>query len=354
MQLPKSELRREWSAIQKKEYRRMFVSLLLLIGVILFCQCFRYNLADHAHWFAPGEMLQDLIHFTPGAAARLKITMVSLAAGAGLCIAGAIFQTAYRNPLASPNIIGATAGVNLGNVLVVLLCSVQAYDNIFLRYRYCYGFTVLCMGITLFLGWIAGDRRKNSSVLEMVMAGSVVSQLCRVFSMYIMYAKLDEEDRLLYQEIQMGMQLDRSWKSMLIFFCVMGATVLPVLFMSYRLNVLGLERTETLALGINARPFRLIAQICGGAMVTCAMIHCGEIGMISMVIPYLVRQAVGADFRKVAGYSALSGGILLMCCRLVTSFTDMSSLPIPVTFLVSVVLMPVFLVALIIFARRGF
>jgi ABC-type Fe3+-siderophore transport system permease subunit len=66
--------------------------------------------------------------------------------------------------------------------------------------------------------------------------------------------------------------------------------------------------------------------------------------MLSMVVPYIVRAAVGADFKKVFTYSCLIGGSLMMICRLLTSFVLISDEPIPVTFIVNILITPVFLV----------
>ena len=378
MQLSRRELRREWACDKRRERSHLLAALAAMFAVVLLCQCFRYNAHEYAQWFVPGAYFKSLwlalrllisrlaktglygqadqlidgigsvLYY--GSLARLKITLISLTAGAALCISGAVFQTAYQNPMASPNIIGASAGVNLGNVLVVLLYSVQAYEHIFLRYKFCYGFTVICVGLVLLLGRLAGDKRQNYSVMEMVMVGSIVSQAVNVFSMYVMYAKLDDDELVLYQEIRMGTYVDTSLESMIIFFMVMAVAILPVLLVRYRMNSVGMDRLETTALGINTAPLRLVCQICGALMVTCAMIHCGEIGMLSMVVPYIIRRIVGADFRKVCVFSAIAGAILLMICRLITSFVYLADEPIPVTFLMNVVLTPAFMVIL---AKQG-
>ena len=237
-----------------------------------------------------GMALGSVVYY--GALAQLKTTAMALVSGAALSISGAIFQTAYRNPMASPNILGATAGVSLGNVLVVLVYSTAAYDHILLRYGYCYGFTAFCVALVLLLGYLAGDRRGSCGVLEEVMAGAIVSQALNVVTSYIMY-NLEDQDLLLYEEIKLGTYLDTSLSSMLIFFGTMVLALLPVLLTRYRLNVLGLDGTESAALGLRCGPYRLMAQLCGVLMVTCAMIHCGEAGMLAMVI--LAKQGRQTD-----------------------------------------------------------
>lgn len=324
-------------------FKSLFLSLRLMISRLLHTSLYKEG-AEAAIEAVGGSIIYL------GALARLKLTLMAFVAGAALCISGAIFQTAYNNPMASPNIIGATAGVGLGNILVVVIYSYAAYEEVLVRYRFCYGFTAVCVLTTLLLGRLAGDKRKNYSIMEMLMVGSIVSQMMSVIRMYCMYGVLDEEELLIFENIQMGTDLDLSPISMFLFFSVMLVSILPVLYLRYRLNVLGMDRTETTTIGVNVAPYRLIAQICGALMVTCAMIHCGEVGMISMVIPYMARQWVGSNFSRVCLVSGLLGASIMMITRLVSESFYILDNPIPATFLVSMILTPLFLIIL---AKQG-
>ena len=88
-------------------------------------------------------------------------------------------------------------------------------------------------------------------------------------------------------------------------------------------------------------------------MVTAAMVHCGDMGMISMAIPHLARYLVGADFRRVSVVSMLFGAGLMMGCRIVSSLIYIGTTELPVNFIISLCIMPVFLVVLA-RQRRGF
>lgn len=374
MQLRKEELRRSWKADRKKERKRFWITLGIVFALFLLCLCFRYHAYDYEDKFCPVEYAKSFalairllfarIFDTPlwyqkdaaiaavggsvsfyGALAQLRLILMTFVAGAAVSLSGAIFQTAYQNPMASPNIIGASAGVGLGNVVVVMLYSAACFDHILLRYKYCYGFTAICVLLVLLLGKISGSKRENYSILNMIMAGSVVSQMINVLTMYFMY-NLEDEDLLLYELISLGTYIDTSALSMAIFMVVMAISLLPVLLMRYRFNAIGMEKAETTSLGISTKGLRLVGQLCGAVMVTCATIHCGQVGMISMVIPYILRRVVGSDFRRLAVYSALIGGGLLMICRIGTSLFLIAGEPLPVSFLIQMVLMPAFMVIL--------
>ncbi len=363
-----------WQQDKAKERKRLITVCVIVDVLFLLCSMVRYDAYYYDDKFVPvkyvkswtlgvrlliakltgtysdsaAEALIESVGGTvvyAGAFARLKIGLMSFVAGAGVSIAGAIFQTAYRNPMASPNIIGATAGVQLGNVIVVMLYSAAAASQIVLRYKYCYGLTAVCVIAVLIMGRLAGDKRDNYSVMEMVMMGSIVSQALGVVSMYIMY-NMEDEDMLIFQQLSLGTYLETDNLNVAVLMIVMAVSVLPVLIMRYRMNIIGLDVSETTSIGLDPKPLRTAAQVCGVLMVTSAMIHCGQVGMISMLIPYIVRKFIGSDFRHVCVYSGLFGGAVLLVCRMLTSFVLVADEPLPVTFVVNIILMPIFMVVL--------
>lgn len=386
MRLEKAQLRLAWEADRKRARCMMLLAVLLTVVVFLICLAIKYEQFDRPGVFMPGRYYHSLltrlgialsgivkgnywhqrenliaaigIFDYGGALARLKVTGMAAAAGAGLAVAGAVFQTIYKNPMASPNMLGATAGVQLGNIIMVMMYSIDATALIVMRYKLCYGLTAICVCVVIILGKLAGDRTGNPSVLKMVMAGSIISQGLGTIAMYYMY-QLADEDLLVYQQISMGTYIDTKNISLILFFILMAGSLIPMLLLRYRFNVTGIDDGEARAAGVNPAPYRLAGQICGVIMVTAAMIHCGEAGMLSMVIPFIVRSAVGSDFRKVFSYSALAGASLMMVCRTAaTSIALRNSVgdilidanfqivTLPVSFIVNICLLPFFMIIL--------
>lgn len=387
MRLEKAQLRQEWDSDRKKNRRRILLAAALTAAVFLICLGFKYLPYERTELFIPGKYYhslltrlgialsgifdgsywhqrEDLIAAIGvidygGALSRLKITGMAAAAGAGLAVAGAIFQTIYRNPMASPNMLGATAGVQLGNIMMVMMYSGEALVLIGMRYKLCYLLAAFCVGGVLILGKLAGDRTGNPSVLKMVMAGSIINQGLGTIAMYYMY-NLSEEDLLTYQQITMGTYIDTKNVSLIIFFVLMAGSLLPMLFLRYRFNVTGIDDGEARASGVNPAPYRVVGQICGVLMTTAAMVHCGEAGMLSMVIPFIVRNAAGSDFRKLFSFSALAGASLMMVCRTVSSCAflrnsagdvlvdaNLQAITLPATFIVNICLLPFFMIILV-------
>jgi len=374
--LTKAELRDIWDQDKKRDRRRFWRAFTITAVIFLLCVFVKFNAYAYAGKFVPLAYLKSyglalrLLHarltggalwgqkdaaiasfgsvIYYGALAQLRMVLMSFAAGAGLALAGAIFQTAYRNPMASPNIIGASAGVSLGNVVVVMLFSARAYTNILLRYEYCYGFTAICVGLVLLLRKLTGRGHADGAILQMIMAGAIVSQILQVLTQYFMY-NLTDENLVLYQQIGFGVYMQTDGISTAIFFGVLIVSIAPILLMRYRFNALSMDRMEEASAGVGAGTLRVVGQVCGVMMVTCAMIHYGVVGMVTLVIPYGLRRMAGSDFRRLSVYSVLAGGSLLMLCRVASSFVAIEGAPIPVAFVAELALMPVFAVIL---ARR--
>lgn len=276
---------------------------------------------------------------------RLARTILFAVSGMGTALAGAIFQTLYRNPLASPNLIGATAGVQFGNVLMIYVYGAAAVYFPLVRYRYCYAFTIAVVGAVLLLGRLTGGKKASYSVLEMVMVGSVVSQALQVVTMYMMY-NLEDDDLLAYQQLTMGTVIQTDRISMCLFAVALAVSILPILLIRFRFNAVAFSPDEIRMQGIRGGALRSVGQICGVIMMTASIIHCGDIGMVSMAIPHLVRRVAGADFRRVSVISMLWGASLVMGCRIISSMIYIAGTEFPVNFLLSICIMPVFFIAM--------
>lgn len=380
MHLAKAEVRQAWESDRRKERRKFRIILGIFVLVFLLCLCFRYQAYFYDEKFVIGAHFKSLFEglritiggiFDPAikahgaetiniigqdlymsAIARLKVTAMAAVSGAGCAMAGVIFQTIYKNPMASPGMLGATAGVRLGNILMITLYSAMALEMIIRRYVFCYAFAAACVVLVIILGKAAGDRRGNPSVMKMVMAGSVISQGLNVFAMYYMY-ELTDEDLVIYEQLTMGTYIQYDWLSLVIFFSAMAISLIPMFLLRYRFNTVAMDYAEAVTSGANPGRIRMIGQICGVIMVTAAMVHAGDTGMIGMVVPYAVRQWVGADSKKVLVYSAFAGAIILMICRLITSLFTIEGVEIPIGFIMNMFMTPAMMLILA-KNRRGF
>ena len=279
---------------------------------------------------------------------RLKYSLVTCLSGMGICLAGAAFQTMFRNPLASPNFIGISAGVNLGNVVFILVYTSQALVMLTQRYLYCYGFSVFFVLLIILAGKLAGLRVRRFSVMDMVIVGAVITQLGNVFVMYLQYVLEAQDPTLLltYQELTMGIYLATDTRSLIFFAASILLGMLPLVFIRYRFNIAAFEEEDAIAMGIRPGRLRAVGIIFSGLVGVTAMIFCGDMGILALAVPHVCRYFVGSEFGRLSFVSICSGGILMLLCRTVSSLVYFQGTALPVNFIISLAVLPAFIVVL--------
>jgi len=354
----------------KGKSKKHFIPLVMLVLVFLFNLCFRIaepgfipketivnltegisfliaHLLNQSRYLDKSKIIANMPYYYE-TFIRLKYSFITCLSGMGLCLAGAAFQTMFKNPLASPNIIGVTAGVNLGNVVFILLYTTQALSVMTHRYVFCYGFSVVLIIFIMLAGKLAGIRVRRFSVMDMVIVGSVITQLTNVIVMYLQYVleAIDSTLLLTYQEITMGIYIVTDNFSLVFFAAATILCMLPIILIRYRFNIVAFEDEDALTIGIVPKRLRFVGMVFGGMLAITAIVFCGEMGILALAIPHICRYQVGADFRKLCYVSVCSGGILMLLCRIISSMFYFQGVALPVNFIISLVVLPVFIIVL--------
>ncbi len=374
MKLSHKEFKIQWKKEQKKKKRGVLLGILALVIVFLISLCFRtqtvgfipketfFNLWDGiklglstifrtSYVLDASQVLRDNAYFAESME-RLEVSFFTVVSGMGLGLAGAVFQQVYKNPIASPSTIGATAGVSLGNMLMVLMFSYTAVYMVLYRYIYCIVITLAIMVAVLLVGRVLGHAAKEYSVVEMLMFGSIISRMITAYNTYTMYT-LNAGAFQAYQQFNLGINQTFSFKSLGLFTLIMVVCITLLMKMRFRINSVGLDPMEAKASGVNMWRERVLVQLLAALLIAAACIQCGDVGLFALVVPHFVRFMVGSDFRKLAIYSTIFGGILLLVMRIITCFFFMDGETIPVNFIVSIVMIPIFFVIIAVH-RRGF
>lgn len=280
---------------------------------------------------------------------RLKVSIVTLVSGAAVCAGGAVFQTMFKNPLASPNILGISTGVNLGTILFLFLFPTTAMGMLNRRYIYCFITAGILVGLTMLAGKVAGRRLGRFSIMDMLVVGAIISQFGSVLTMYFQF-KLEEIDYNLltaYQEISMGMYVLTDLKSMITFLLMIALSIVPLYLVRYRMNATVLDDTDARSMGVNTDRLRMAGMLSGAVLAITALIECGDMGILSMAVPPVVRYLCkGADFRKVLYYSICTGSMIMLLARSFCSMIYIAGMALPVNFAISLLVLPMFVLAM--------
>jgi iron complex transport system permease protein len=224
--------------------------------------------------------------------------------GAALAVAGTAFQGIFRNPLVSPDILGASSGAALGAVLGIYF-SLGVIGIEALAFA---GGLVAVAAVYV----IGSLLRSRDPILVLVLTGVVVGALLGAGVGLVKYLA-DPYNQLPAMTFWLLGSLAATTVSDLLPLAgavAVGTVVLIAL--RWRLNVMSLPEDEARALGLATGPFR-IAIIAATTLVTSASVATsGVVGWVGLVVPHLARALVGPDFPRLVPTAALLGGGYLL------------------------------------------
>ena len=234
---------------------------------------------------------------------RLPRVLIAMLVGCSLSAAGATFQGVFRNPMASPDILGASNGAAFGAALAILLGCSSHFITVF---------AFIGAIITVVLVFLIAQRAPGQRTVNLILAGIMVGSL---FSAGTSYLKLvaDPFNQLPAITYWLLGSLSGTRLSMLLPAAIpMGVGLVPLLLLRWRLNLLSLGDSEARALGINTDFLRAVLILCATLITAAAISVSGVIGWVGLVIPHLSRKLIGSDNRGLLPCSMLTGGAFLL------------------------------------------
>ena len=244
---------------------------------------------------------------------RIQTVGVTVLAGVLLGLSGMLFQNVFRNPIASPTMLGIQSGISLGVMVLVAMFGGAAAEMVLQRYVLCYGCGIAVLLLTILGGkFIAGHR--PFSVVDMLLVGTALGAIANLFIQYVPQM-WDEGTWNLYYSLSEMVKTDTSWVAFASMIAVLVIAVIPIFLLRWRLNALSFENTEVKLLGIDPSHLRIVALICGSLMVLVALVSVGTVGMAALIVPFIVRYAFGSEARQQFWGNVLLGPIVLLICR---------------------------------------
>lgn len=270
---------------------------------------------------------------------RMPRILTAALVGACLSVAGLSFQALFKNPMAAPDILGASSGAGFGAALALFLhLSASAVS----LSAFCFG--LLAVGIA----YLASLRMNADPLLVLILSGVIISSL---FNAAVSYLKLvaDVEETLpAITYWLMGNFSGATFDSLKTVLLPMAAGLVVLLYMRWKLSVMALGDEEAQALGVNTRLCRLVVIVCATLLTTSSVSVSGVIGWVGLVIPHFARMLVGEDQRFLMPSTLFMGaGFMLLVDDLARSISTMD---VPVGILTAFVGAPFFMYLML---RRG-
>lgn len=255
---------------------------------------------------------------------RLPRIILAIFVGASLGICGASFQSIFKNPLASPDILGVASGAGFGAALAILLGL-----NIYYLTLFAFVFGILTLILVLLI-----VRDCNNRIM-IILGGIIISALFQSFISLLKYIA-DPQDALPAMTYWLLGSLNVSNFHQLLF-CSLGMLVGGIIIFMYRWkhNLLMLDEMEAKSLGLNITALRIALIFASTLMVSCVVSICGIIGWVGLIIPHIARMIGGSNMNSVMPLSLLIGAIFMLIID--TLSRTLSAEEIPISILSAVV-----------------
>ena len=267
---------------------------------------------------------------------RLPRILLACLVGCALSAAGASYQTVFQNPMAAPDILGASSGACFGAALAIL--TGQSSVTVTL-----YAFCASLLSVALV--YLVGSRTRGSRVVNLLLAGIMVGSL---FTAGTSYIKLVADPSNQLPQITywlMGSLSGTRMKTVGFAAVCMTMGLLPLLLLRWRMNLLTLSADEARAMGVHTDRLRLAVILSATVLTAAAVSVSGMIGWVGLVIPHLSRRIVGNDCRWLLPMSMLFGAAFLL---LVDNMARcLTAVEIPIGILTAFVGAPFFLYLMI-------
>jgi iron complex transport system permease protein len=241
-------------------------------------------------------------------------------------------QGVFRNPLVGPEILGVSSGAAFGGVLGLSLGVTGGAGLIPFSFIFGCGAMVLA--------FLLARLARQNSTLGLVLAGIVVGGLFGAMTGIVTYFADPESGLpgLVYWLMGSFARANRESANFLAIIAVI--TTIPLIGLSWRLNVLSLGDSDAASLGLKVVTIRWVVVVLVALFVAAQVAVSGGVGWVGLVIPHLGRMLVGPDHSRLLPVSALLGGIYLLFMD--TLARTLSPFEIPIGLMTSMVGTPVF------------
>lgn len=269
---------------------------------------------------------------------RLPRILLGILVGASLAVAGAVMQAIFSNPLAEPGVIGVSAGAAVGASSAIVFAP-------FALYGFSVPLAAFATGLlAAFTVYILSLSSGKTEPLTLVLTGIAVTAVATALTSVATYiAPATARDQIVFW--QMGSVNGATWQQVLIVSVVVVVGMVWSLIISSKLDVLALGERAAGHVGINVQALRASAIVLTSLLTAAAVSYSGVIAFVGLIVPHVLRLAMGPLNRYLIPASLLGGAVLLtgadLLARNIIPFADL-----PIGIFTALVGGPVFFILL--------
>lgn len=266
---------------------------------------------------------------------RLPRIALGILVGGALAVSGASYQTLFKNPMVSPDLLGVSAGAGFGAALAMINNASwwQIQTSAFT-------FGMLAVVTAYVIAYVFGKQ----TITILILGGIVVSSLFQSL-LSIVKTLADTENQLpaITFWLMGGLGKGANQDVLLLLPALFLSMILIFLFRN-QINALAAGEDEAATMGVNVPLVKLVVVCSSTLMTVCSVSICGIIGWVGLVVPHIARMLTGANYSKLVAASFFIGGVFLLLIDNIIRGVEGVELPLGV--LTALVGTPVFVLLL--------
>ena len=277
---------------------------------------------------------------------RLPRIIMAILIGSALSVSGTCLQGMFRNPLATPDLLGITAGASLSAATAIVLGSyIKPYIPEFLHFSLLSIMAFLGALGTMILVYRISTQNGRTNVVMMLLSGVAITALgFAMMGLLIYFSKEDQLRDLTFWN--MGSLGGASWTKNGILLVVITVAYFFLLNKGKALNAMMLGERDAQHLGIPIERIKKQIVILTALMVGTSVAFAGTIGFVGLIVPYILRLVFKSNYHIILPLAAIFGSILLLTADTISRTVAPPS-EIPIGVLTAFMGAPVFITILL-------
>lgn len=302
----------------RKKIRAARTGVLYAVLIGLFVAIFLFSVTLGRYSLSSGELIEifwrKMFHFprtwtdaTEIALFNIRIPRIvaAIMVGGGLAAAGAVFQGLFKNPMVSPDLLGASTGAGFGACAAISL----SFSTFGIQIS---AFICGIIAVMLAYGISKVVSRGSNMMFTLILTGMVISTM---FSSFISMLKFVADPNNKLPAITfwlMGGLTGVKLEEVIALIIPIVIAIVPILLSRYQLNIISFGDQEAKTLGVNVRFVRMLMIFCSTLLTAGTVAIAGMVSWVGLIIPHIARLLVGPNYKHLLPLSILIGGIFMM------------------------------------------
>ncbi|NDI98482.1 iron ABC transporter permease [Flavobacterium sp. LaA7.5] len=277
---------------------------------------------------------------------RLPRISMAILIGSGLAVSGTCLQGMFKNPLATPDLIGITSGASLFAAFAIVLGSaIKPYIPEVLHFSLLSIMAFLGALLTMMLVYRISTTNGKTNVIIMLLSGVAITALGFSITGFLIYISKEEQLRDL-TFWNLGSLAAATWTKNAILAVIITISYIFLINKGKALNAMMLGERDAQHLGISVERIKKQIVLFTALMVGTSVAFAGTISFVGLIVPYILRLIFKSNYHIILPLSAILGSVLLLAADTI-SRTIAAPAEVPIGILTAFMGAPIFIAILI-------